>query len=74
MGCAGLLHGAADPSQNGSCYEQLCRCVVEDFLTGLTGIPLNLRAREQATFQRCVLNPDACLGVSYKLFVTLTGR
>lgn len=74
LGPAGLLHGAAERSQNGSCYEQLSRCVVEDFQSGVAGIPLNLRASEQATFQHCVLNQDARLEVCYKLFVAPTEK
>ncbi|CAE7249099.1 unnamed protein product [Symbiodinium natans] len=55
-----LLAGASEtqPRLGCSCYQHLCRRVLDDFLAGAAGFSLRLRAAERQHFQECVLNPE----------------
>eukprot|EP00913_Durusdinium_trenchii_P028746 g26960.t1 len=51
-----LLAGANEQGTDGiSCYQRLCKCIMQDFLDEVTGFKLPLRAVERTRFEECVL-------------------
>ncbi|CAK9043094.1 unnamed protein product [Durusdinium trenchii] len=55
-----LLAGANEQGTDGiSCYQRLCKCIMQDFLDEVTGFKLPLRAVERTRFEECVLKPEA---------------